>query len=406
MERLSCRYNFTPPLKVRGGGRGGVMLVILATLLSCGTLTTETEPPAPTPSTSAPTSYAVILAANFTDPIGTLNLVSLDPPREASTNLATTHSDALVRAFGGLLYVVNHKGADNIQVVDPADFSTRYQFSTGVGANPQDIVVVSPTKAYVTLYEPENNESEGLVVDDLLVFDPTTGTVVKTIDLTPYTNDDGDRFARASSLLSIGTKLFVAVQDMPGDLALPPDQAGKIVRIDTGSAGGTGRDEVDAAVILEGRDPFTMTASSETGKIYVGCTDFFDLSSPYGGIEVVDPATMATEGILLSDDAAGGWIGDIETSRGYGFAVVGAADFSENRVVRFSLDLTHPNPITLYTSDAYLQDIAVAPNGLLVVGETSVAKSGVVLIDPDTGEVADGPINVGSPPSSIAFVER
>lgn len=367
-------------------------------LVACGEIAHNTNDPAP--STSAPTSYAVILAADFTDPIGTLNLVSLDPPREASTNLATTHSDALVRVSGGLLYVVNHKGADNIQVVDPADFSTRYQFSTGVGTNPQDIVVVSPTKAYVTLYEPENNESEGLVVDDLLVFDPTTGTMAKTIDLTPYTDEDGDRFARASSLFSIGTKLFVAVQDMPGDLALPPDRAGKIVRIDTG------RDEVDAAVILEGRDPFTMTASSETGKIYVGCTDFFDLSSPYGGIEVVDLATMATEGILLSDDAAGGWIGDIETSGGYGFAVVGAADFSENRVVRFSLDLTRPNLTTLYTSDAYLQDIAVAPNGLLVVGETSAAKSGVVFIDPDTGEVADGPINVGSPPSSIAFVER
>ncbi len=384
----------------------------LTFFLGCGELTTEVTPPAPAENEPAeeatvatdpnhPTgNTAIVLGANFTDPIGTVNTLTIDPPRTAQTNLATTHSDAMVRSFGNRVYVINRLGADNIQVIDPTDFSTLYQFSTGNGTNPQDIFVPSPTKAYVTLYQPEDNRSPNMTVDDLLVFDPTTGHILQTIDLTPYTRNDGDRFARASSMLLIGDYLYIAVQDMPGDLSKPPDQPGKLVRLDTRT------DQIDHALVLTGYDPFTMTTSPETGKIYLGCADFFDLNSPYGGIEVVDPTTMRSEGIYLDDAVLGGWIGDLDVSGNKGYVVLGLPDFSENRVVRFSLDPSAPEITILYRSPGYLQDIAIDENGLLLIGERDPNRNGVVFLDPASGAVIDGPINLGSPPASITFVER
>src|SRR6185436_6700944 len=100
--------------------------------------------------------------------------------------------DAVVRSYGGLLYVVARLGGDNIQVVDPADgFSVTSQFSTGQGTNPQDLIAVSTTKAYVSLYQPEDNRSasggDDVSVDDVIVFNPVIVDVLKKIDLTPFT---------------------------------------------------------------------------------------------------------------------------------------------------------------------------------------------------------------------------
>ena len=367
--------------------------------LGCGSLTTDTEPPPPSPTASAPTTYAVVLGANFTDPIGTLGMVPLNQRDAVSSNLVSTHSDAMVRSFGGLLYVVNRLGADNIQVVDPADFSVTSQFSTGIGTNPQEIVAVSPTEAYVTLYQPEENQTERLEVDDLIRMNPRTGEILQTIDLTPFTANDGERHARASALLEVGGDLFVAVQDLPGNLALPPDQPGKIVRIDLASG------RIEAAAILEGRNPFAMAHSPTTGMIYIACSEFFDLASPYGGIEIFDPATMRTER-LLADEGLGGWMGDLEVTGPFGFVVVGSPDYSSNELIRFSLEEPDGSVEVLYVSDSYIQEIAVSPDGLLLVGDRDPRVNGVIFFDPATGEQQGDPITLGLPPSSIAFIER
>lgn len=377
-----------------------VLCLAIVLLSACGELQRRTEDPPPSGSGSAGSqSYLVVLGANFTDPIGTLSLVSLTPPREVSLNLSTTHSDAIVRASGGLLYVVNRLGGDNIQVVDPADFTTLSQFSTGSGTNPQEIVIVTPSEVYVTLYQPEDNQDTNLATDDLIRLNPQTGEILGTIDLTPFTADDGDRFARASSLVRVDDDLFVAIQDLPGDLSLPPDRPGKIVRLNLS----TGR--VEALAILGCRNPFAMIYSPETARLYITCSDFFGLSSPYGGVEIVDPEAMTTEGFIPDNDL-GGWIGDIEVSGESGYVVVGTPDYSENRVIRFSLTDPGGPTQTLYTSPSYLQDVAISPEGGLIVGDRDPRVNGVVFVDPETGEVLDGPIAVGAPPASLTFIER
>ncbi|MBI2982515.1 MAG: hypothetical protein HYY44_09560 [Deltaproteobacteria bacterium] len=369
------------------------LLVVLTT--ACGDITVE----APTPAEGLGNgNFAVVLGADWQGMTGSLSLISLDDASSVLPNLEITHSDAVVRSFGGLIYVINRKGADNIQVVDPENFSTLSQFSTGVGTNPQDLAATSGRKAYVTLYEPENNQSGDLAVDDLLVIDPTTGLIEKTIDLTPWTADDGDRYPRASSLLLAGSKLFVAIQDLPGNLSAKPDQPGKLAKIDTET------DQVEGVLTLDCRDPFEISYAEKLEKIYVACSDFFDLTSPFGGVEAVNLKTFASEGIQVSDDSLGGWVGGVEIGGAQGFVTVGLADTTENRVVRFSLEDPGARKI-LYQSRSYLPDIALSPLGELLVCDRDPEKNGILFLNQETGEVTGGPIAVGFPPASIAFLE-
>ncbi len=384
--------------------------VLMLAGVGCGEVKTNTSPP-PSPSSSSGSTpvieedpnhpsgnTAIILASEFGGAVGTLNLIPVDPPRNPSTNLQVTHSDAVVRSFEDRIYVINRLGGDNIQVVDPANFETLTQFSTGKKTNPQDFFLISGEKAAITLYEPENNQSPEVAADDLVLVNPQTGALLKTIDLTEYTRDDGDRFARASSMVMVEESLYVAIQDLPGDLALPPNQPGKLLRINTET------DEIKAATILDCRDPFTMNYSVEMRKIYIGCLDLFDLSSPYGGIEAVDPDTMQSEGIFLDDLALGGWVGDIEVYGNHGFVIVGRAE--KNSVIRFSLNPDDLQLEILYESPKYLPDIAIDQNGNLLIADQDTTVNGIVFLDPETGKILGEPIPVGLPPASITFVER
>jgi DNA-binding beta-propeller fold protein YncE len=397
---------------------GPLSFLIFSFLAACGTVASQTNSAPPPSGGEAPPSAsysddpnvphgntAVVLGANFTDPTGTLSLLPINAPRTAVKNLQTTHSDAMVRSYGGLLYVVNRLGGDNIEVVDPSDFHVVSQFTVGEGTNPQDLIAVSATKAYVSLYEPENNRTDGLEVDDLIVIDPETGEIAKTIDLTPFTANDGDRFARVSDLVKVGSRIFAAVQDLGSDLSLAADQPGKIVAVDTAT------DSVIDSMVLAGHDPVALAYSSETGLLYVACADYFNLGTSYGGVEIVDPSTLTSLGIFVTDNDLGGAPGDIEVSDGRGFLTVGTSnagkDIYSTSVVSFNLDpAASPDVETLYEGAAYIQDIAVDENGLLLVGDRDPRVNGVLFLDPTDGAVIAGPVNTGPLVSSIAFIER
>jgi hypothetical protein len=381
------------------------LLIFLFAASGCGNLSSNTNTPNPSSGSGDDLKdFLVVLGSSFADPAGTLGLIPTDAPRAPSTNLQTTHSDAVVRSQNNLLYVVNRKGADNIQVVDPAqNFAVTKQFSVGPGTNPQDIVVISATKAYVALYEPES-VTDGTVVDDILVVDPQAGTILKTIDMTGATAADGDRFARAADLLQVGSKVLVLLQDRPGDFFQAPDQPGRVVAIDTAT------DIVTDIGILSCYNPIAMAQAASTGLVYITCADFSGVASNTGGIEVVDSATLQSSGIFITDNNLGGAPGDIEVSGDKGFVTVGVVspsfEFSSS-VLSFSLDVNAaPNLQPLYEGADYIQDIAVAPNGLLVVGDQTPTVNGVLFLNSDSGAVVDGPISMGLPPSSFAFIQR
>ncbi|MDX1959764.1 MAG: hypothetical protein SFU98_14405 [Leptospiraceae bacterium] len=95
----------------------------------------------------------------------------------ATPTSVAVHSDAIATYQNGLVYIVNRLGRDNIQVLNPSlGFLTILEFSVGAGSNPQDIIVVNSTKAYVSLYSKNY----------LLVVNPSSGVEIKRIDLSKF----------------------------------------------------------------------------------------------------------------------------------------------------------------------------------------------------------------------------
>jgi hypothetical protein len=389
-------------------------------MFGCGDISTHTnEPPPPVGSKNVSDdpnhpigNTVVILGSDFgqagSSSIGTLSVLTVDTPRTATSNIQVTHSDAIVRSFNNKLYVVNRLGGDNIQIVDPSqDFKVTLQCSTGNGTNPQDIMIVSPTKGYVTLLNPSSSQNSKLVVADVLVVNlaakaDCSDFITKTIDLSQYVADDNEPFARASSMVVIGSKVFIALQNLPKDLSLAPDQPGKIVKLDTTT------DTIVDSLILDGRNPFDMDYSPETKKIYISDASFHDLSTSFGGIEVVDPDTLTTEGILIDDLDLGASPGPLEVSGTMGFTIVSTLDPKVgSRVVSFDLkNMTASGVKTVYQGKKFIQSIAVDQNGFLLIGDRDPNINGILFFDPDTGAKVDGPINTGPLPSSITFVDR
>ncbi|QQR81624.1 MAG: hypothetical protein IPJ69_05825 [Deltaproteobacteria bacterium] len=176
------------------------ILFLFFILTGCGGVKTNTTPPPTTPTVDVRTSaqpMAVILGADYdrgASQVGSISLLGMNTPRTATKNIQTTHSDAIVRVFNNKIYVVNRLGGDNLQVIDSQNFRVTLQCSVGLGTNPQDIVVVSDTKAFISLYQPSNNRSS-LSVDDIVIVNPSVTDcaqfITGSIDLQPYTSASG-----------------------------------------------------------------------------------------------------------------------------------------------------------------------------------------------------------------------
>lgn len=350
---------------------------------------------------------AVVFNSSFTDPIGNLSTINLvGDPTATLARVTTDGSDAVIRSFGGKIYVINRFGADTIQVVNPGDFSVAADFSVGPGTNPQDIVVISDDKAYVSRLQSENGGGD---TSDVLIVNPATGATLGGIDLKPYTTDDGDRFARAAQMVLVDGILYVCIQDLPSNMILPANTNGKVAMIDTATDEVIDADADTAGtqvIELAGRNPSDITYSSETGRFYVVDTGVYEnfvvnTSDSNGGIEAIDRTTMKSEGIIIDDAAFGGGLSEIRlASSELGYTIVGSA-----AIASFNPTTGEVLSQEVYRTPAYyLPDFSIDGNDRLLIAEQDFNNPGVVILNPADGSKT-GPINVGAPPVSIAFVD-
>jgi hypothetical protein len=332
---------------------------------------------------------------------GALSAVTL-ASRAVATDVASVHSDATLRWWGGRLYVVNRYGQDNIQVIDPAQgYATLRQFSTGNGSNPQDIAVVSATKAYVSCY----------ALAQVLVVDPSAGTVTGSVSLAPLAGSDG--VPEAARMALVDGHLFVALQRLVG---FAPAETSLVAVIDT--AADTlvdvhpGRPGVQG-IPLVGRDPVTTFEYDPFGgRLLIGCAGAFGALD--GGIEaipvvrgdVIDPLAplWASSGFVITEQALGGDIGDLAfLLPGHSYATVSDASFHTS-VVAWSA-LTGQKRATVYASDGFdLPDMAVSPaRDELWVCDTRYAAPGLRVFRCSDDAPLAGPLPTGLPPYQIVF---
>ena len=327
---------------------------------------------------------------------GAISTMPVDPPWNVQADLATIGSDAVARVFGGRIYVVNRLGDDNIQVIDPAQgFQTIRQFSVGPGTNPQDIAVISPTRAYVSRYE----------TNDLLEVNPSTGQHLGTISLAAFA--DGDGLCEMHRMHVWGDSLLIQVQRMlrqnwpdpwipvpPSVLAVVDLRTNRLVDMDPGQPGMQG-------IALTGLNPTApIQFDPFTGDLLVLTTGRVDLIDQ-GGLERIDPRTMRSVGMVITEEAIGGNPIDFAVATREKIYIV-ASDLGFNTFCAHFDPATGAAAQKIYEPEGYvLTDLLIYPNGRLFLTDRDFFAPGIRVYDTETDALVIGPLDTGLPPFEL-----
>jgi len=345
----------------------------------------------PAPARAAQTR-AFVLATDFAT--GTLSSVAFGAPPVASNNVAATCADAVLHHHQGWLYVVERFGCDNIRVLDPANgFSIVRQFSVGNGANPNDIAVVSPTRAYITRYE----------TADLWIVNPSTGAYLGSISLAAFADADG--IPEMNRLAVRNGRVFVTLQRVDRDRFFSPTDSSQVVVIDVATDTLVDCDP-DApgvqGIILPFQNPTTEIVTDGAGRLVVGCTGAYGVTD--GGIVRLDPVALTVEAAEITEAALGGDIVDVAIgSATRGFAVIGDALF--NTLCRpYDRASGVAAPPLYATAGFHLADAEVSDSGVLWLADRTPANPGLRRFDALTlAPLGAGPVSTGLPPQDIEF---
>lgn len=334
-----------------------------------------------------------VTTSDFT--IGSSATLSGTPPTSACIPCLWVSSDTAARAFGSKVYVVNRYGYDNIQVVDATNgFQTIQQFSVGHGGNPQDIAVVTSSKAYVSRL---GNKS-------IWVGNPVTGKISAEINLSAYADADG--IPEAAKMVVVNNRLFVALQRLDSSNWYVPTTKSSVAVIDTDT------NAVKTIFDLTTKNPVTnLIYNVSDAKIYVGCAgayQSFGNPTPDGGVETITVVDTATDtytpnGLVIDENTLGGDVNALAVvSATQAYALVADASFA-NYLVRFN-PTTGVKESTLLTTTAYIPDIALDGSGYLYLSDRDLHHPGVRVWDTATDTEIGGPISTGLPPNALAVM--
>lgn len=337
---------------------------------------------------------AFIAAADDSFQAGTL--ASIDTKtKNASKELLLINPDSVVKSYGKYLYVVQRFGGDSIIVIDPKNpGKVVAEYSTGNGSNPQDIEFKNSKKAYISLLG-ENN---------LLVVDPQTGKIKKKIDLSEFADKDG--LVEMGEMVIVKNYLYVSLQRLENFSAVNESlvvvvdtRKDKILDLDPSTPG-------NQAIVLKGRNPWNMVYNQENRKIYLSLSGTYNTGDDFGGIEVINPETNFSEGILITDENLGGVPGSLAIKS----SKLGYITVSDSNYI-YSIMAFNPSTGKILkkldnTGSGYIPAIAIDSSGFLYVADRTTENPGIRVFNTKKNQLVDGPIDVGLPPFSITFVKN
>jgi len=216
-----------------------------------------------------------------------------------ANNLLTLGTDDIVSTFGNDIYILE-RGLGNVIKLhndSASGVTVTYQVNIGQGVDPQQMAFVSSTKAYITEYNSKN----------LMIFNPSTGTVTGTIDLSRF-----DAYAGTDSAVAIpymspamisGNFLYVGCQRLKvvGQYPEPADSSCLAV-ISTSS------DSIINKIMLVKKNPYSMDTAG--GKLYVACPGAYYVYTD-GDIECIDSASQTNARSVILESAFNGDLGPI-----------------------------------------------------------------------------------------------
>ena len=288
------------------------------------------------------------------------------------------------------LFIVRRFGTNAIQVFQPsglggtpiADFSTND--SGGSSSNPQDILMLSQTKAYVTRYE----------LATMLIVNPLTGEHLGTIDLSAFADADG--IPEMADMVWVNGKVYVACQRLDRNNLFTPAEAGILVIIDPAT------DTVTGSVTLDGQNPYVVKYVPELDRIVSASVGSFFAED--GGLETVNPNDDTAEGFILLNSTLG-----VVATTDFDFVtptqLFGLTTTSSFGTTVYRLSLTgDPIIATLASSESFdFFDIALAQAQLLLADQNLDNPGVRVFSVVNNMEVTTTePLNVNLLPASIA----
>lgn len=389
-------------------------VLLLVLLFAAGCQPLEPRGVGGTVNVSGVLGGVVIAATDFQRGAGVEDFVVLNPSSpgfKVFKNLELLSADPVVRTFSQVdpehVWAVNRLGFDNIQVLAPGqNFNSVAQFSVGNGSNPQDILVLSPNKAYVTRYESPYN--------DVLIVHPVTGKTLGRIPLGKFASNP-DHLPRPAAMLRVGDLAFIALQNLdasfnwgentlePGRLVVVDVLTDQVVDADTTTP------EPDP-IILSTRNPQTLAYSAGQNLIYVASAGLFVQYHPeWGGLEAVDPTNLVSAGVILrgSDPGINGNVESAVLTPGLtAYLLVSMLSSSNNFQSRvLEVSLTSGLPLsTIYTAaaDAMVSDLALDPQGFLIIADRWPERPALVIYNSNTRQFLN-PISLEPPPFSLAL---
>jgi hypothetical protein len=375
--------------------RSLLALTALVVALACGM-------PVLCQADSEPCEHAFVLTTDYYS-AAYYSTIEIPPPRTTMISIEPVSTDAVAYydVAEDKIFVVNRYLADNIQIVDTDSlFTTIGQYSVGNGSNPHDMRLAGSAKAYVSRFEWKT----------LLVCHPYTGDSLGVIDLSPLADDDG--IPEMDRMEIVGGRLFVTLNSID-HTTWQPNGPGKIAVIDT---------EADTLIdcnpdlpgvqpiVLNLEDPYTeLRYDSCRGELYVGCLGVWGVED--GGIEIIDPESLESKGVLVTEEDLGGDVSDVVPAPGGGgYAVVlEAVPWPGNfaRLVRFD-EATGAVTDTLFQQTSgygsSLAGIELNRQRELYLCDRDLAQPGVRIYDTMTDtEIAF--VDVGLPPYDIVFTQ-
>lgn len=324
---------------------------------------------------------------------GNCDAIEIDPPWMISRNLESVGLQARVRYFYDRLYVIN-PSRDDIQVIDPASFDTVRTLRMDRGSSPEDILVVSPDRAYVTLYDNAR----------LAIIDPRNGAPRGSVDLSPFADADG--LPEMSMMARDGERLFIQIQRLdrlsnnpvrPSSLAVVDLDTEMLVDVDPDTPGLQG-------IRLNGTIPsFRMHVESRARRLFVSTPGpRLDTS---GGIEEIDLDALRSLGFILSEEDVSADVGGfVMITADAGYALSHTDIVASSHLFPFSRTQGQGSEILL--TFGFIETLAYdRPTSQLFFPDPFSMRFGVHVIDTLTNRVVTGPpIATGLPPWDLAVV--
>lgn len=333
--------------------------------------------------------------------LAVLDIESLD----IRTDITSTHSDAGFVSHEETLFVINRYGGDNIQALNVTDgFSTIWQYSTGVGSNPQTMAVHG-SHGFIPVYG-----AGKVMIVDLTAETEEDFILEATLPVPPIAAWDGSQGEPANAVAHEGV-IYVISQGINDDWSFAAEARSRILAFDA--------ETFAPKAVFEGESYLDLATFNAEKMLVMGDTLYVQSIGTYrayseemtddGAIEAIDLTTGTSQGVILTETDAGHrdifQMFPAHSGQGLWVNLAGTEDF--NALNLHYLDLSGDTPV--FGESVYQGYIWSAHESAeyLFISDRTFESEGIFVLDTATGElISEEPLNTDLPPRDLTPFER